>query len=705
MNDRIKLLANEVLRTDTYPASVPEMCANPEELKQPISIANGVRRYLLKQPVEIRCNEYFVDRYRWHQCAYPADYYRCCGHDNRNEFWQTCCCYTHPNDLYYWGWTHLALDYDYILRFGLKKYIERIEKAKSGFADNRFKLDLLEGMKISLTAIQERCTLYADKATEFAAAATDPDEHKKYMRMAAALRTVPMEPATSFYEAIQSVWTMFLVLPDSLGRIDQYLLPYYRADIETGKITRDDAVEMLEELFVKVHESQVDNYDLPISGHNHLVVGGYLQNGEDGYNELSELILNCIAELPTIRPQASFRYTDKTTAETIRKITELNHRNQIIVFVNDEPRIKGMISAGLLKEDALEYTVVGCNEWAICGRGKLDLAHINLLHPLSKMLGEKRSELLSATSFNDVYSLLERYLSEDIHRIVDDYTAYYEACAKDINVLSSALIDGCIERATSLTDGGAIYHGLSLSFNGISNLADSLSVIKEYVFEKKKCTMAYLLEVLDSNWEKDPQLRKEIMSSAHFFGNGDEYADSIAKNIVLSVENIRKTLRNKYLNLIVCGSFTAATHPNLIFGQMTGATPDGRLAREEYTMGIGQTAGRDRSGMAALLRSIACLDYSKFCGCIVSNLMLDPKMADTPEKLTKVSQMFHTFLKLGGMQLQINYRSAEELEEAQKHPEKYEDLLVRVTGYSGYFTLFSPDLQSDIIRRTRHDCC
>lgn len=704
MNTRIRKMAEAVLRTDTYPKPVPVKCADPEELKHPLAIARGIRRFLLAQTIDIRDGELFVDRYRRNGCEYPFDYYTCGGHDNRNRFWNTCCYRSHPNDVYYWGWTHLAPDFDYVLQNGLKGFVERIRAAKAGFAGDAFRTEMLEGMEIALKAIQERNLLLAGRAAELAGGAKDEREREKYLRMERTLRKVPYEPAGDLYEAIQSVWTIFLVLPDSLGRIDQYLLPFYRKAIRDG-VGRDEVIDMIEELFVKVHETQVDNIEMPISGHNHLVVGGYLRNGEDGWNELSEIILNCIAELPTIRPQASFRYTDKTTAETMRKITELNHRNQIIVFVNDEPRIKGMIDAGMKREDAVEYTVVGCNEWAICGRGKLDLAHMNLLHPLSVMMGERRRELLECGSFEEVYTLFEEILAGDMRRVVNDYTVYYEECAKDINVLSSAMTDGCIENAASITDGGALYHGLSMSLNGLSNLADSFSVIKEYVFEKKEFTMEYLLEVLDSDWEMDPGLRREILRDARFFGNADEYVDGIAKNIVLSIENIRKTLRNRYLNLIVCGSFTAATHPNLIYGKMTGATPDGRKAGEEFTMGVGQTAGRDRSGMAALLQSIASLDYSRFCGCIVSNLMIDPRMADTPEKLTKISQLFHTFLKLGGMQLQINYRSADELLEAQKHPERYRDLLVRVTGYSGYFTLFPTDLQNDIIRRTRYDRC
>lgn len=700
MNDRILKMAHAALLDNSCPPTIPERCHNESELQDPLAIAEGFRRFLLNQPVEIRAEELLADRYRVNGCDYPSDIYRRGGHPNLSTYWNTCCSATHPNDLFYWGWTHVSLDYGYVLQNGMKAYIERIrasEKAHEGQTD---KLRFLSAMQIALETVQARSNLVASLAKEKAACTEDEALKKQYLRLANALFQTPMEPARDFYEAIQCVWTLFCTAPDSLGRIDQYLYPFYRKDIDDGKISKAFALELLEELFVKVHESQVENRSQPHSGHNHLVVGGYLQNGEDGFNELSELILDAIAELPTFRPQASFRYTKKTTPETMQKIAAYNRRCPLIVFVNDEPRIEGMVRAGISREDAIEYTVLGCNEWAICGKSKLDLAHTNLMHSLKSLLFDHREEALTASSFDEFYCMLEKYLACDMQSILEAYHEFRQHEVKDINVLTSAFMDDCIEKAQSFTDCGSRYYGISISFNGISNMADSLSVIRDFVFERKELTMQELLAVLDANWQGYEGLRNRIMKQAHFFGNDDPYADSLAQRVVCSIDAIRENLSSQDVNLLVCGSFVGATNPNIIFGKTLPATPDGRYQGEEMTMGISQTGGRDREGMTALLKSIACLDYSRFCGCVVSNIKIDPKMADSPEKLTSISQLFHTFLKLGGMQLQINYITNEELYQAQENPDDYANLMVRVTGYSGYFTLFDRDMQNDIIKRT-----
>ncbi len=597
----------------------------------------------------------------------------------------------------------MAPDFGYILRNGIKAYIERIDKAEKAYAGQHEKIRFLNGMRIALNAVCQRSTLVAELAEQKARETNDEKLKLQFKRIAESMRHTPMEPARTFAEAVQCVWTIFCVAPDSLGRIDQYLYPYYKREIAEGTLTRENALELIEELFVKVHESQVENRAQPHSGHNHLVVGGYLQNGEDGFNELSELILDAICELPTFRPQASFRYTSKTTPETMRKIAEYNRRCQLIVFVNDEPRIEGMMRVGISREDAVEYTVLGCNEWAICGKSKLDLAHINLLHCMKSLLFDNREQALKAESFEALYALLEEHLKQDMQLILDDYSTYREHETKDINVLTSAFMDDCIENAKSFTDCGSRHYGITMSFNGLSNIVDSLSVIRDFVYERKLLTLSELLTALDDNWQGHEALRADIMKHAHFFGNDDDYADSLAKRIVLSIDAIREQLHSPYANTIVCGSFVGATSPNIVLGKMMPATPDGRYQGEEMTMGISQSGRRDRAGMSALLKSIAAPDYSRFCGCVVSNVKIDPRMADTKEKMARIGSLFHTFLKLGGMQMQINYITDEELEKAQADPESYSNLMVRVTGYSGYFTLFSRELQNDIIKRSKKE--
>lgn len=648
-----------------------------EERNDPQRIATGLSRYFSSIPVKEYEGENLFGRFRLHNCLYPGDLYVRDGHIHYNEYW-TKLCRRRPRPLFYWGWTHIVLDFSYILQNGLDGYIAEIDALPK---KNR----MHRAMKDTLFALEEMYARFARSC--------------KNEELAAILKKVPAKPAETFYEAVQSVWSVFQLVPDSLGRIDQYLFPYYKRGLSDGSLTRERASEFLEELFVKVYESQMNNTGLPISGHNHLVVGGYLEDGTDGFNELSMLILECIAELPTFRPQVSFRYTKFTSKETMECVTELNARCQWIVFVNDEPRIPGMIDIGIERQDAINYTVVGCNEWCLPCGAKMDLAHVNLLHSLEKVLYEDE-RFLRCKTFSDVFSLWKESLRADMMAIADEYEKYATAVAKDINVLNSALCLPCIRKGRSFTDRGVKYYGLTMSFNSISNLADSFSVLRQFVFEEKFLSLQKMKEMLQSNYRGFESERNHILACGRFFGNDDDYVDEIAERIVDTIYEIAAALEKRSFNVLAVGSFVGATHPNIVLGHLTRATPDGRKDGEAFTMGVAQSGGKDKNGLTALLNSISKLNYRKFCGCIVSNIKLDKTMASTEEKRKKLAALYYTFLQRGGMQLQINYLSQQELIEAQKNPEEYKNLVVRVTGYSGYFTRFDRELQNDIIQRT-----
>ncbi len=692
LNKRIEKLAKKALTGDIYPKFVPY---EPESADRTIDIGLGIKEYLKLQPIEFCEDEYLIDRYRFLGIkTVPSCYYRRCFGD-RARYWSNLC-HSHPTDLFYWGWTHVALDFGYVLNNGFEGYYKRIEKSKISHANDSEKLEFLESMKLCLDGICERYEMYRKKAIVLASNEQNEERKNSLLRLADTFSHIPLKPAKSFFDAVQFTWLSFLLATDSLGRIDQYLLPFYRNDLEKGIITEDFAFELLEELFIKVHESQADNVGLDISGHNHLVVGGYLNDGTDGFNELSKVILDAIVDLPTYRPQASFRYTKHTSAETMRYITEMNKKSQLIVFVNDEPRIEGMVACGIDREDAINYSVIGCNEWAIVGKSKIDLAHVNLVHSIQQAIYENKAP----KSYEEFYKIFEKELTKDFNTIINEYTNYAKAQADENNILTSIFHDDCIKNATPISRGGTKYYGLTMSFNSISNVADSLSVIKQFVFDEQRYTYEEILTALKNNWQGYEEMRNTILSEGHFFGNDDDYVDDIAKGIVNSIYAIKEQMTNPYIKNLIVGSFVGATHPNIVMGKLTKATPDGRFDGEEFTMGISQSRGKDKNGITALLKSIAKLDYSKFCGCLVSNLKMDKSMADTPVKLDKLASIYHTFLKLGGMQLQINYLSTEELIEAQKTPEKYSNLMVRVTGYSGFFTRFDVDLQNDIIKRT-----
>ncbi len=442
MNKRIARLANAALAGEVYPEGVVHA---PESITTSVDIGNAIKKYLEIQPIELRENEFLVDRYRFfHLKNTPHCFYR--GQfGKRGEYWYSLC-NENPGDMFYWGWTHIALDFEYLLNNGLEGYYKRIESAKAIHLSNPEKLDFLEGMKICLDGIIARYKIYQKSALALAEECIIPERKKSLLRLADTFSRIPLKPANSFFDAVQLTWIGFLIAPDSLGRIDQYLLPYYRKGLEDGELTYDYAFELLEELFIKVHETQAYN-PLDISGHNHLVVGGYLKDGSDGFNELSKVILEAIADLPTYRPQVSFRYTKYSTPETMRYITEMNKRSQLIVFVNDEPRIKGMIACGIDKEDAINYSVIGCNEWAIIGKSKLDLAHISLMHSVEKAIYDNGIP----KTYEEFYNTFRKELKIDFCSIIDEYTKYGIAQEDENNLLSSIFHNDCIhENITNL---------------------------------------------------------------------------------------------------------------------------------------------------------------------------------------------------------------------------------------------------------------
>ncbi len=697
MNERIKKMAEKALRGDF--AAVTDVKYEPERSDRTIDIGLGLKEYLKLQPIGFCENEYLADRYRFFGIGSVPSCYYTRSFGERDSHWHTLNS-DNPSEVFYWGWTHVAIDFEYILNNGLEAYYGRIEKSKKNHAEDAEKTEFLESMKLCLDGICRRYEMYRKKAVEMAEAEQNEEQKKILLRFADTFSRIPLKPAKSFFDAVQFTWLAFLLAPDSLGRIDRYLLPFYRKDLKNGVITEDFAFELLEELFVKVFEHQSYNQGMDISGHNHLVVGGYLKDGTDGFNELSRVILEAIVDLPTHRPQASFRYTKLTTPETMRYITEMNKKSQLIVFVNDEPRIDGMVACGIEREDAVNYSVIGCNEWSVIGKSRLDLAHVNLVHSIQQTIYENNAP----GTYDEFYKVFEQELKKDFDTIIRKYTDYARAIATENNVLTSVFHDDCIENALSMSRGGTKYYGLTMSFNSISNAADSLSVIKQFVYDEKRFTFDEVLNALKNNWQGYEEMRNIILKEGRFFGNDDDYADDIAKCIVDSIYAAKEQMSSPYIKNLIVGSFVGATHPNIVMGRLTKATPDGRYNGEEFTMGISQSQGKDKNGITALLKSIAKLDYGKFCGCVVSNLKMDKAMADTPEKLDRLASIYHTFLKMGGMQLQINYLSTEELLEAQKTPENYSNLLVRVTGYSGFFTRFDEALQNDIIKRTSQ-CC
>lgn len=671
-----------------FPESVPTECGDYRDLPTPSRYAKEIGDHLRNQPIVILDDEYLGGAFKLPSgnCA-VNDIYGKGGHVHDIRF-----CSQH-NDYHPWDnpvcfldWKHFCIDYAFILRHGLVGILEKIEKSKAVYAGDREKTEFLDGLAVMCYELKSVAEHIADAYD--AAGRSDIAEN---------LRTVPFYPAENFRQAMQSMWFCWLLLPDSIGLFDRLLYPYYLKDKEEKTLDDETAYNMICEFFVKafLQHSGVKTHR---SGDTTLSVGGYIDDHTDGFNELSRMMMEALEHLPIWRPQMSFRCTKLTKPEDFRYVVEKNSRQKNIVFVNDDVRIPAYEKMGVSHEDALNYTMIGCNEWTISGMG--DTGSQGFFNPskaLETVLYTRREDFNTLTDFDAFFAYYLSVLKNDVYKMMDLTDAYHDECKLDLNVLSSILIDGCIEKAIPVTAGGAKYNVSNWACVGFANIVDSLSVIKQFVYDEKRLSLFDLSDALTANWCGYEDLRADILKNGAFFGNGNA-ADDIAVNFVHSLYEIAQSRTQKKGGPFMFGSYIGYNEAHATMGKMTLATPDGRYGGEALTAAMAGGEGKVTSGMAAYLNSVARIDYTEFVGPLAVNLMIN----SAPEKnhLDAYAALYRTFFDLGGIQLQPDYVSKELLTDAKEHPEKHRDLRVRVTGYSGFFVQFSRDLQDDLIRRT-----
>ena len=701
MIERIRKQADYALHNETFPV-IQTVTYDPADagLPEPVRIAKQLKEFLLNQPIIIGTNELLACRMRFDDSV-TGDVYTTAGHMNYRGFFKTHSD-SNPTPLCFLDWNHFCTDYAFVLENGIIGYISKIKKIKPRYIMDKEKSDLLTGMEMTCDAIISWADHCSAQYRESAQLQTDRVRKEELIRMSEICKNVPMNAASDFYEAVQSIWFMFLLMPDSLGRLDQYLYKFYKQDLSANKITKENACALIEELLIKVFEYK--GYREHRSGDNALVVGGYLANGEDGFNELSELILEAISELPTWRPQASFRWTAKTPFSTLKLIVEFNKKCKNIVFTNDETRLKGFQKLGVSYEDAVNYTMIGCNEWAITGKSNTGAdGYFNPLKSLEDILNNHSSDLGSFELFEDFYAYYEKRLEKDISIMMDLADAFFDVRAKDASVLSSIFIEGCIEKAIYITNGGAKYNASCWSVAGLINLVDSLSVIKQFVFCEKSFTFGELSDMCRCNWKGYEDIRLRILKRGIFFGNDQDFVDEIAVKIIDTLYSFTNRRFPKKGGKFIFGSMVAYNSAHITMGARTGATPDGRHSGDAFVVGIGAAPAKAQLGVTALMKSVTKIDYSNLSGPVVVNLTLEKSMVDSDEKLERIAHLFETYFKLGGVQLQPDYLSIWDLIKAQKDPDEYKNLRVRVTGYSGFFTSFDKNLQDEIISRMVHE--
>jgi formate C-acetyltransferase len=601
-------------------------------------------------------------------------------------------------------WQHATADYKRVLEVGLFGIIRDIEESLSVHTEPT-ETEFLNSLKRVAEAMIEWSKKCSRIARDFAKKQTDVEAKARLEGLADALLNVPGGKPSSFYEAVLAIYVCFSADPDSVGTLDRYLSPFYFNDIENGTLTRDEAKEYLQELFLMLQASTpIESVHFTRGGESHFCIGGYLPNGEDGFNELSMLIAESMVELPTYIPQLTLRWTKKLPKKSFAAMMELERRDphKRIAFTNDEKRIESYTKiCGFSFEKACSYTTVGCNEPAFLGAITGSTSKGNILRSVVRLFNEKRSEFGAMHTFDELYSAYEELLFEDLSEIFEYDNFYNLERARDINYISSLLFDGCIENAKSLTQGGGNTVMASPMLIGIVNVIDSLIVIKQLVFDEKTVTLEYLSEALSSNWQGYEDLRALILRKCNFFGNDKNVSREVSTRFYESLYKFYNGKKNVFGYPWLVGDLLGYNEHHKWFGELTGATPDGRFFGEALKFGLSQSEGKDKDGLLPLLSSIATLDKNAIgCGSTVTNISLDKSLLENDESFYKLVDMLYAYFELGGVHFQLTYVSKEDLIDAQKNPEKHASLRVRVTGFSDYFVRLKESIQNDIIKRT-----
>ncbi len=634
-----------------------------------------------------------------------GDVFRRMGHAS---MWNLYCNYYKKDqeNLSTFEWQHATGDYKKVLSKGISGIILEIEDSlKTHTAPEE--IEFLTALK----RVAETFILWAEKCSKLALELSKTVENSEYKQnlidLSNALQNVPKNAPTSFYEAVLTIYVCFTLDPDSVGTLDRYLKPYYDKDIENGVITKDIAKEYLQELFLMLQSATKHGTpNFTRGAESHFCIGGYLPSGEDGYSDLSDLILESLMELPTYIPQVTLRWTKKLPKETFKKVMnyERNDPFKRIAFQNDEKRIKCYTEiCGFSYEDAVSYTTVGCNEPAFLGTVSGGTTHINILRAMARLFNESSNKIVGAKTFDEFYSaFLEEFFS-DLDTAYDYDDKFNLERAKDINYLSSLIMHGAIEKARSVTRGTGDVVIASPTYTGIPNLIDSLIIVKQFVYDEQIVSIEELINAIKNNWIGYEDLRALILKKGDFFGNDTERSNFVGQKLYTSLYEYLKDKTNVYGYHFLVGDLIGYNEHHKWFGVKTGATPDGRKAGDALKFGLGQGEGKDRNGLTALLNSIAKVDKTGIgCGSTVTNVMIDEVLVRNDQNFEKLVDIFETYFKTGGVHFQLSYVSKEDLLKARENPEDYKNLRVRVSGFSDYFVKLNDNIKDDIIERTSH---
>ena len=639
------------------------------------------------------------------------------------------------------GDAHLAVNYERILKDGLRGYEKRVKEYKAALdltnPDNIDKYCFYNAVLIVLKAVRNFANRYSVLAKDLAEKEMNQERKIELLEISRICSKVPYEPAETFKEAVQSVWFIQLILQIesnghslSYGRFDQYMYPYYDRDIKNGTIKESEALELLTCLWIKtltINKVRSQAHTLSSAGspmYQNVTIAGQTTDKKDAVNDLSFLVLKSVAQTRLTQPNLTVRYHKNINKRFLDECVEVMRLGfGMPALNNDEIIIPSFMDWQVKEEDAYNYSAIGCVETAVPGKWGYrctGMSYINFPRMLlctmnngvdltsNKRFTKGYGYFTEMESYEELLKAWDKTIREITRYSVIVENVIDKASERDVpDILCSALTDDCIARGKTIKEGGAVYDFISGLQVGIANMADCLAAIKKLVYEEKKITRQELWNAIldDFSSPKNKKIQEMLIREAPKYGNDDDYVDQLIVEAYDSyIEEIEKYPNTRYNRGPIGGiryAGTSSISANVGQGMSTMATPDGRNAFEPLAEGCSPAHNSDKNGPTAVFKSVSKLRTNKITGGVLLNQKMTPQMLSTEENRQKLELLIKTFFnRLHGYHVQYNIVSKETLIDAQKHPEKHKDLIVRVAGYSAFFNVLSKKTQDDIIGRT-----
>lgn len=639
------------------------------------------------------------------------------------------------------GDAHLAVNYERILKDGLRGYEKRVKEYKASLdltdPESIDKYCFYNAVLIVLEAVRNFANRYSVLAQDLAEKELNQERKIELLEISRICSKVPYEPAETFREAVQSVWFIQLILQIesnghslSYGRFDQYMYPYYNRDIKNGTIKESEALELLTCLWIKtltINKVRSQAHTLSSAGspmYQNVTIAGQTTDKKDAVNDLSFLVLKSVAQTRLTQPNLTVRYHKNINKHFLDECVEVMRLGfGMPALNNDEIIIPSFMDWQVKEEDAYNYSAIGCVETAVPGKWGYrctGMSYINFPRMLlctmnngvdltsNKRFTKGYGYFTEMESYEELLKAWDKTIREITRYSVIVENVIDKASERDVpDILCSALTDDCIARGKTIKEGGAVYDFISGLQVGIANMADCLAAIKKLVYEEKKITKQELWDAIldDFSSPENKKIQEMLIREAPKYGNDDDYVDQLIVEAYDSyIEEIEKYPNTRYNRGPIGGiryAGTSSISANVGQGMSTMATPDGRNAFEPLAEGCSPAHNSDKNGPTAVFKSVSKLRTNKITGGVLLNQKMTPQMLSTEENRQKLELLIQTFFnRLHGYHVQYNIVSKETLIDAQKHPEKHKDLIVRVAGYSAFFNVLSKKTQDDIIGRT-----